>query len=52
MRLDSRKRLMGAKGDWANGKPTEEQKQDFSWLKAVHNSLSCDTPRKSVDTTV
>jgi hypothetical protein len=31
---------MGAKGYWTNGKPTEEQHQDFSRLKAVHNCLT------------
>ncbi len=38
MRLDSRKRLMGAKGDWTNGKPTEEQQEEFCRLKAVQRS--------------
>jgi hypothetical protein len=52
MRLDLRKRLMGAKEDWTNGKPMEEQQQYFSRLKAVHSCLTFETPRKSMDTTV
>jgi hypothetical protein len=44
---------MGAKEDWTNGKPTEEQQQDFIRLKAVHHScLTFKAPRKSMDTTI
>jgi hypothetical protein len=52
MRLISRKRLVDGKGDWENGKPTEEQKEDFARKKAAHLSLTKDTPLKSVDTAI
>jgi hypothetical protein len=52
MRLISRKRLMDARADWENGKPTEEQSEDFARKKAAHISLTKSTPLKSVDTAV
>jgi hypothetical protein len=52
MRLLSRKASRDAKADWKNGKPTEEQTEDFARKKAAHVSLTKDTPLKSVDTAV
>jgi hypothetical protein len=44
---------MGLKEDWTNGKPMEEQQQDFTRLKAVHSCLTFETPcSKAMDTTV
>jgi hypothetical protein len=52
IRLNFRKKVTNEKKGWTDGKPTEEQQEGMSSLKACHSCPTYETPRKSVDTTI